>query len=344
MRKTLTSIIASQQFGLVLVILALGVVLSVFAGEFNGRNTFLNADTLLQVLTDGSFIAIMAVGMTAVIVSGGIDLSVGAVYALAGVTVGLLFRSHPDVGLGMVPVGLAVALGVGGLCGMVNGWLIIGLGVHPFIITLGTMLVYRGIAFVTTRAESILYPQVFTDVLKSTLGLPDQLYPVPMLAMVATAVLGWLFLQRTVLGRYVFAIGGNLLAAQYAGVRVNPVLVRVYLFSGMAAGFAAFLGASYYGSASSGDGTGYELYVVAAAVVGGASLAGGRGSAIGAMLGALLIALMRQSVRTLRFDQNYEQIIIGTAIVVAVFLDTLSRRLGAARARRATLPPEPTPS
>ena len=155
-----------------------------------------------------------------------------------------------------------------------------------------------------------------------------------MLAMLALALLGTLYLTRTVMGRHVFAFGGNLEASRFAGLSLSRIQIGVFAVSGLTAGFAAFLGASFYGSASSGDAQGYELYVIASAVVGGASLLGGKGSAAGALLGALLIVLIRQSIRTLHFDQNYEWIVIGCAIIIAVVVDRWSTALAARRLSR----------
>ena len=133
------------------------------------------------------------------------------------------------------------------------------------------------------------------------------------------------------MGRHIFAFGGNLEASRFAGLPLSRIQIGVFAVSGLTAGFAAFLGASFYGSTSSGDAQGYELYVIASAVVGGASLIGGKGSALGATLGALLIVLIRQSIRTLHFDQNYEWIVIGCAIIIAVVVDQWSTRLTARR-------------
>jgi ribose transport system permease protein len=152
-----------------------------------------------------------------------------------------------------------------------------------------------------------------------------------MLVMIAVTALGAIYLSRTVMGRHIYAIGGNSEASRYSGLRLGRILIGVYALSGLTAGIAAFVGISYYGSATCGDATGYELYVIASAVVGGASLSGGKGSAINAMLGAVLIVLIRQAIRQLHFDQNYEWIIIGSAIVIAVVLDQLNTRLTAKR-------------
>jgi ribose/xylose/arabinose/galactoside ABC-type transport system permease subunit len=329
LRRTL----ASPQAGLVLVILLLGGLLSLFAGSHvdprSGQlvNNFLNWHTLIQTATDASFFAIMAVGATIVIISGGIDLSVGSVYALAGVATAMILRAMgPLDPVTAILIGLGVSLGIGLLCGAVNGALVVGLGVHPFIITLGTMWIVRGIAFVGSDAESILLPSALTRAAKASLGLAASLYPVPMIVMILVAVAGSVYLVQTVGGRRVFAVGGNQEASRFSGVPIGRVKIVVFVISGLTAGLAAFMGASFYGSASCADATGYELYVIASAVVGGASLSGGKGSAAGALLGAVLIVLIRQSIRTLHFDQNYEWIIIGCAIIVAVVLDQTSAR------------------
>jgi ribose transport system permease protein len=330
--------VASQQAGLVFVILLLGGALTIFAGSHVDRltgqpvNNFLNSYTLIQTATDASFFAVMAVGATIVIISGGIDLSVGSIYALAGVTTAMVLRAMaPSGASATVALGLVVSVGVGLACGLMNGVMVVGLRVHPFIITLGTMWILRGVAFVASRAESILLPPVLTHVAKASLGLGESLYPVPMLTMLTVTVLGGIYLRETVMGRHIFAFGGNPEASRFSGLRLNRIQAGVFVVSGLTAGIAAFLGAGFYGSASCVDATGYELYVIASAVVGGASLSGGKGSAVSAMLGAVLIVLIRQSIRTLHFDQNYEWIIIGCAIIVAVVLDQWSARFTARR-------------
>jgi ribose/xylose/arabinose/galactoside ABC-type transport system permease subunit len=342
MQRFLRRIAGSQESGLVLVVILVTIALTALAGSHVDRasgqmvNNFWNANTLIQTLTDASFFAIMAIGATLVIITGGIDLSVGSIYALSGVSMALALRAAGSMSpVAMVLMGLTVCVGVGLMCGLINGALVVGLKVHPFIITLGTMWILRGIAFVATKAESILLPLPITVVTKATLGLSGGLYPVPLLCMLAVMVLGATYLTRTVMGRHIFAFGGSVEASRFAGLRLSRIQIGVFAISGLTAGIAAFLGASFYGSASSGDAQGYELYVIASAVVGGASLNGGKGSAVGATLGALLIVLIRQSIRTLHFDQNYEWIVIGCAIIIAVVVDQWSTRMTARRLSRA---------
>src|SRR3954469_8101104 len=215
-RRVGQSLARSPQIGLVAVLLVLGIALTSAAGTHVDRlsgvtvNDFLNAHTLVQMATDASGFAIMGVGATIVIISGGIDLSVGAIYALAGVSMAMVLRAAGPMGdVPAVLLGLGTCLGVALLCGVANGLMVIGLGVHPFIITLGTMWILRGLAFVVSHAQSILVPGALTDVAKARLGFGAELSPVPLIATIVVAVIAWIYLSRTVMGRHVFAIGGN---------------------------------------------------------------------------------------------------------------------------------------
>ncbi len=337
----MAAITRSPQLGLIVVLAVLGAGLTFASGSHTDAlsgariNNFLNPHTLIQMATDASGFAIMGVGATIVIISGGIDLSVGAVYALAGVTMAMVLRAAAPLDPAVaVLLGLATCLAVSLACGIANGIMVVGLDVHPFIITLGTMWMLRGLAFVTSKAESILVPGALTAVAKAPLGLGTALYPVPLLVMLAVTALGTVYLARTVMGRHVFAVGGNPEASRFAGLHVGRIRLGVYILSSLGAGLAAFMGAAFYGSATSSDANGYELYVVASAVVGGASLSGGKGSALSATLGALLIVMIRQGIRTLHLDQNYEWIIIGGAMVLAVVFDQRGTQWLARRAAK----------
>lgn len=325
----LTALLRAQETGLILVILGLSLVISIWAGTYADRatghqvNLFLNARSLLQVTSDTSLFAIMAVGSTIVIISGGIDLSVGSIYALAGVGTAMIVRSAH----GGVWMSLGLCLAIGTICGLLNGVMVSLLKVHPFIITLGTMWIFRGISFVVSKAISVPFADGSIGAVKANLGLSPGLFPVPTLVMLGVTLLGGLFLAKTTWGRNVYALGGNVEAARYSGLPTNRILVLVYTVSGLSAGLAAFIGCSYYGAASCADANGYELRVIAGAVVGGASLTGGKGGALGALLGAIIITLISQAISFLHLDRNYESIIIGTAVVVAVVLDQWSRNI-----------------
>ncbi len=371
MSSPLRHLFRFQESGLLLVILALGVLLTVFSGSvrtpvfsiaadgtrervfttnaagervpaFVEKNKFLNAQNLAQLAKDTSFIAIMAVGMSIVIIAGGIDLSVGSIYALASVMGALAFRHFGPEGPAAatspwlaVLAGAAACVGTASACGLANGGLIVSLRVHPFIITLGAMAILRGIAFVATKGQSVGgFPPLFRELIrKETSG---GLSLVPLGVMLAVLAAGWIFLSRLAAGRRVYAIGGNELASRFSGIRVEGVKLGVYLLSGLTAGISALIALGYYGSASSGDGQGYELNVIAAAVVGGASLTGGRGTALGAVLGALIIQMISSGIVILGIDQNYSQIIIGAVVIAAVVLDNFNTWLAKRRLTQAS--------
>jgi ribose transport system permease protein len=297
-------------------------------------NKFLDTENLIIVTTNASFIAIMAVGMTAIIILAGIDLSVGSIYALAAILGAMALRSglgeHPGAA-SAVPLALLVCCGVGAACGFVNGFSSVALRVHPFIITLGAMAIYRGLVFVITKGETISAPESLqTGFFKATPFAArgaGGVAPVPTLIMLGVAALGVFTLGRTVFGRRIYAIGGNETAARYAGVHVGLVKTAVYTLSGLLAGLSACIYLGYYGAAETNAGQGYELNVIAAAVIGGASLSGGRGSAFGAVLGAVLVQLISNGMVILGIDQSYNQIVMGLAIIVAVVVDQAKVRL-----------------
>jgi ribose/xylose/arabinose/galactoside ABC-type transport system permease subunit len=348
-----------QELGLMGVIVVLGALLTFFGGPTERRvrdpqsgkeylvirNKFLNVDRLLTLAKNTSFFAIMAIGATVVIVAGGIDLSVAGIYVLSGLAGAAILHGFGPVGhwarapdVIVVLITSVACLGTGVLCGLVNGIGVIGLKLHPFIITLGTMGIFRGIAFVTTKAQSIGdFHQAFVDGFisrKFSLAASgdETIYPIPLCILIAVAVWGSLYLARTVTGRKLHAIGGNETAARYAGLAVARLKATTYVLAGLTAGIAAMINIGYHGSAASGDGAGYELEVIAAAVVGGASLSGGRGTALGAVLGALIIRLIVDGIVILDLDQNYSQIIVGSVIIAAA-LDRVQAvwRAGAGR-------------
>ena len=342
--------------GLIVVIIVLGLLLAVFGGEiqrpkfttnpegkrvrlmvvnqtgqqvpaFERVNKFFNPETLTQIAKDTSFFAIMAIGMTFVIITGGIDLSVGSTYAVAAVAGALVMSPYgPSGGNTAIALGVLTTIGVAVLAGLLNGAMIVGLSVHPFIITLGTMAIYRGIAFILAQGQSIGgFPQGFRDFIRQ--GVIADLSLVPLIVMVTICVLGGTLLSRMAVGRKIYAVGGNEIATRFSGIQVGGVKLLVYILSGLSAGIAAVLSLGYYGAASSGDGQGYELDVIASAVVGGASLVGGKGTALGAFLGAIILRLISTGMVILGIPQNYSQIVTGTVVIAAVLLDELNRFL-----------------
>src|SRR6516225_8006360 len=349
-RKLNFSLSKFPEGGLIIVIIVLGLLLAIFGGSvrlpkmqttpdgkrervfetndagqkvpaFESVNKFFNARTLVQIAKDTSFFAIMAVGMTVVIITGGIDLSIGSMYALASVCGALVLSPYgPSGGGGATVLGVVVTLAVGAFLGFLNGAMTVAFNVHPFIITLGTMAIYRGIAFVQTGGQSIGdFPAYFREFVRREYF--GGLSLVPLIVMVVVMIIGGLFLARMAVGRKVYAIGGNEIASRFSGIRVGRVKLLVYTLSGLSAGIAATLSLGYYGAGSSGDGSGYELNVIAAAVVGGASLIGGKGTALGALLGAVILQMISNGLVILNIPQNYSQIVIGLVVIAAVLFD-----------------------
>ncbi len=292
-------------------------------------NTFLNSDNVVSVLESSSYYAIMAVGMAGIIVMGGIDLSIGAIYCLAAVVGSLILRKMGSDApwITAVPTALVVCCGVGAICGAINGLGTVLLRVHPFIITLGMMSVFRGVAFLLTEGASIT--GIPASVTSGFIRVPIFGFQImPILLTLLVAIIGTVLFARTVFGRRTFAIGGNETAAKYAGVPVGRVKVLLFAFAGALAGLAAVIYLGRFGAADSGAGRGDELAVIAAAVVGGCSLSGGRGSALGAVLGAVIIALIRNATTILNVPSSWTEVVLGLTIIVAVVVDQAKHRLG----------------
>ena len=310
------------------------------------QNLFLRADNLNQILRESSYFAIMAVGATLVLVGGGVDLSIGSIYCLSAV-VAAYFMSDTTYN-GQIPIsrqqeldwiakgeipgvlirvtkGLLAGLGTGVLCGAVNGVLITTLKSPPFLITLGTTWIFRCAAFLITGGHEIssLPPEFFAFGQTEYAGRLTIHVPV----MLAVVAFGWLYLRHSVPGRMSLAVGGNEEAARTAGLPVAWIKVLLYTIAGALGGLAGVLFIARSGAISSNDGRGYELNVIAAAVIGGASLTGGRGTAIGALLGALFLLQIRNALPILQIDQNYELLVIGMIIVAAAGANRLRERL-----------------
>jgi ribose transport system permease protein len=292
---------------------------------------FMTPRNLLNISKNFSFIALMSLGETLVIISGGIDLSVGSVCALSAVVTMMLMRLLSATAAAQVPgatIALAtlLALALAALTGLVNGMLIARVRLSPFVTTLGMLSVARGMTYVLTqgRAQYPVGPDVafFTRFANgAVLGLPTQL-----VYLLVLAVLMALALRHLVWGRHLYAIGGNAQAAALTGVRVPRVVVSVYVLSGLAAGFSGVLIAGWLGAAPANLATGYELRVIAAAVIGGANLAGGVGGAAGAVIGAALIEVIRNGFVLIGANSYWEEVFVGVIIIIAVLVDQLRTR------------------
>lgn len=295
-------------------LVVLVVAMSLLSGDF------LTTQNLLNVGVQAAVTAILAFGVTFVIVSAGIDLSVGSVAALSATVLAWTATSEG------IPVWIAVILAVatGIACGLVNGVLISYGKLPPFIATLAMLSIGRGLSLVISQGSPIAFPGSVSS-LGDTLG---GWLPVPVIVMIAMGLITALILARTYIGRSMYAIGGNEEAARLSGLRVKRQKLAIYALSGLFAAAAGIVLASRLSSAQPQAADGYELDAIAAVVIGGASLAGGVGKASGTLIGALILAVLRNGLNLLSVSAFWQQVVIGVVIALAVLLDTLRRRAG----------------
>lgn len=305
--------------GVISQLAAAGALIVVFVFLSIASPVFLSADNLYNIGVQTSYTAVIAIGITLVIITAGIDLSVGSVAALSGV-VGVVLMAKAGV-----PVVLAILGGilVGAACGLVNGLLVSVAGLNPFIATLGMLSVARGLVYIPTNAKSVFgVPDSFRLLGQGVIGS----IPIPIIVVAVVAVAGYVVLARTKLGRYAYAMGSNREAARLSGIPIRRYLTVVYVISGALAGFGGMIASSQVASGQPNFGIGLELDAIAAAVIGGASLFGGQGTVVGTLIGAFLIALIRNGSVLLDVNIYYQQVIIGVVIWVAVLWDQYRRR------------------
>ncbi len=292
---------------------------------------FLSVDNLKDVLVQISGIAIAAVGMTLVILTAGIDLSVGSILALAGCAGALagqtLAQSGPEwmTAWGLhVPLGFLAAVLTGALCGLANGVMITKFPLPPFIATLGIMGAARGLAYYVSHSSPV---QVVPGMRTIALARPGGV-PFPIILMLAIYLLGWLALRHTRFGRNVYAIGGNEESARLSGIRIHTVKILVYTITGALAAVSGLIVAGRLAWMMPQEGDGFELDVIAAVVIGGTSLSGGQGSVLSTLLGALIMGVVRNGLNLMAVDYNVQKVVIGAIIIAAVSVDVFAKRFG----------------
>ncbi|MBS1184373.1 MAG: ribose transporter permease protein, partial [Proteobacteria bacterium] len=302
-RRTLALRDAGTLIGLVIILVVFALLAPGFLSERN----------LLNILQQSSLNAGLALGMTLVIVSGGIDLSVGPTAALSAVISGSLL-------LAGVPVPLAILAGLmlGALCGLINGVLVAVVGLQPFIVTLGTLSTYRALALIYTGGNPVLgIPASYRAIFNGTVfGVPSSILIVAMVAIVA-----WVILKKTPLGEYLLAVGGNEEAAYIAGVPIAATKIAAYVISGFLAALTAAILVGRLGAAEPILGNLWELDAIAASAIGGASLMGGKGSIIGTLLGAIILGAMRNGLTLMNVQAFYQLLATGLIILIAMIID-----------------------
>jgi ribose/xylose/arabinose/galactoside ABC-type transport system permease subunit len=298
------------KYGIILALLVICTILSILTDRF------LTVNNLLNVIRQVSFNGILAVGMTFVIIAGGIDLSVGSVLALSGA----ITASFVVDGKQIFPliIALLIGLAAAALCGSVNGFLVTKGKLAPFIATMGIMTIVRGSTLVYTNGRPITS-------LTKTFRLIGGGYlfgiPVPVIIFLVIVIIAYIILNHTKFGRYVYAVGGNEMSAKASGINVRKIKFLVFVISGTLAGWVGIVLSSRINSASPIWGIGYELDAIAAAVIGGTSLSGGIGNIWGTVVGALIIGIISNGLDIMNVSPYYQQIIKGIIIVIAVLLD-----------------------
>ena len=315
-RGLLHRIVASQPFWV-----TLALALMCIAMAFYQPDAFATADNFYNITRNFAFVGIMALGMTAVILTGGIDLSVGSVMGLAGVVCGLLLQAEQHW---LTAIVAGIATGV--LAGAVNGMFIAYVGLPPFVVTLGMLSVARSLAVVLSENKMIYEFGPYGDTFSwfgggDILGIANPVW----LLVVMTAIFGFIF-NFTGWGRHLYAIGGNETAARMTGVPVDRIKLQAYITSGLTSGIAAVMIVGWQGSAINALGTGYELRVIASTVIGGANLMGGEGGAFGAFIGSALIEVIRNALLMAGVDSNWQGTFVGAFIVLAVLLERIRGR------------------
>ena len=315
-RSFLQGALASQPFWVTIALLVICAVMTL-----KQPDAFASADNFFNITRNFAFIGIMALGMTAVILTGGIDLSVGSVMGLVGVVSGLLLQGENHWA-----VAIAAGLATGAVIGAVNGVLVAYVGLPSFVVTLGMLSIARSLAGVLSQNKIIYQLGPWGDAFDAIGGGDILGIANPVWLLIAMALLfGWAF-NFTAWGKYLFAIGGNENAARLTGVPVKRIKLQAYILCGLTAAIASIMIVGWQGSAINALGTGYELRVIASTVIGGASLLGGEGGAYGAVIGAALIEVIRNSLLMAGVDSNWQGTFVGLFIILAVLLQRIRHR------------------
>jgi ribose/xylose/arabinose/galactoside ABC-type transport system permease subunit len=308
-----------RKYGIIAVFALLCVAASILTG-----GTFLQPDNLRNVLRQVSMESIIAVGMTLVIISGGIDLSVGSTVALTGVVTCLTMTNLPGPFLFVFPVSVLAGILVGAVCGAFNGFFVTKFDIPPFITSLAVMTAARGLSYIICGGQPIWnLPDGFSWVGR---GFVFGFVPVPVIIMFLFVIAGHIFLSQTKYGRRIYAVGGNAEAARLSGINVKQYLFLVYVLTGILAAAAGIILASRLGAGDPKSGMMWELNVIAAVVVGGTSLNGGEGSIIGTFFGALIIGVVNNTLNLMNVDAYWQQVVLGSVILSAVLLDKMKNR------------------
>lgn len=316
----------SRMSGVIGPLIGLAFVIGLFCLSSEVRPSFLTVGNFKLIFTQSVIVSIAALGMTMIIISGGIDLSAGAAIALTSVASAIILAHNSSPALAIVG-----ALVVGGLLGLLNGVIISAFDMMPFIVTLGSMGIARGVALWISGSQTVAVPDTWVNKIMERQQI-EQFFPLPIgvWVTVGVSVLVAIVMRETVFGRYIFAMGGNEMATRLSGVRVGLHKALVYAFAGVLFGLSGVMQLSRLVQGDPSTANGLELYIIAAVVIGGASLNGGSGSIPGTLIGTLIMMVLKNGSDQMGWPTYVQQIIIGGVIIIAVGLDKL-RRVRSAR-------------
>lgn len=312
MSNPLMRLMRIREFSLILIIIVIGLGLQIITGRF------FTVPNLNAISLGFATSAIIVAGMTAALVSGGFDLSVGSVFALGGVAAATALRAEVPI-----PQSILIGVSVGALAGFINGLLITKVQINPFITTLGMMGIARGVSLAITEGSPLaqLPPAFLVYGQGKILGIPNLI-----LIALATILIGDLLMRRAAAFRQIYYVGGNEEAARLSGINVDRVKIAVYTMSGLLAALAGVLSVSRFTVADPGSGVGEELRIIAACIIGGCSLRGGKGTVIGGLLGLIFVGFINNGMTLLRVPVYWQQLSMGVVLLLAVGFDTLSQR------------------
>lgn len=296
---------------ILLILIIMGVALSIAAPAF------LKTSNLLSTARNFSAIAVAGIGVSVVILTGNIDISIGSIYGLAGVTVALLMKG----GWTLVPAVLA-GMAVGALCGLANGLLVVFMRLPSYIATLGMMQIVRGVCYILTRG----YPVSGMSGSFKWIGQNELLnIPLPIYFMVLFAIIFAVFRNQTKTGRRIFAMGGNEEATRISGVNTKRLKILCFVLAGVCAAFAGIINASKVGVAQPTAGNGFEMDAIASVIIGGSSMAGGVGTVVGTLIGSAIMGVLRNALVLLSVESYWQTLVMGVVIIFAVTIDQLRK-------------------